>query len=225
MLQQSRQTRWSSAHLALLVGLLGSVAANTAWSWEHGPVRVVAGVFATALVPVGMHLWPRIPVTGKWSRLVRLVAMAYICGAAAVVNLVHAVWLLVGHVPAQAGEHPVLAFLLVTAIESVMVMASLALRKPARVTRPATGADLVKVDPAPTPPRRVVAAEARPVQVSERVPDRTPGLPDGWKYSPDTWVKAVDAAKDGAGRPTLIREHGISDPAARKVLAAAKGTS
>ena len=32
MLQHSRQTRWSSAHLALLVGLLGSVAANTAWS-------------------------------------------------------------------------------------------------------------------------------------------------------------------------------------------------
>lgn len=119
-----------SPEIALIVGMVGSAAANTAWTWDHGLVRVIAGLFATALVPVGMHLWPRVPVTGGWSRFMRAAVMSYICGAAAVVNLVHAVWLLTGHETWRDNENTLLAFLLITAVEAVMVMASLARRRP-----------------------------------------------------------------------------------------------
>jgi hypothetical protein len=91
---------------------------------------MAAGVFATALVPVGMHLWPHVPAGTSWSKALRVVVMSYICLAAAVVNLVHAVWLLVGH-PNPAAENIALAILLITAVEALMVMASLARRRTA----------------------------------------------------------------------------------------------
>ena len=144
-----------SPTIALAVGALGSGAANVAWTWELGPVRIVGGLFATALVPISLHLWPQVPVTGKATRVVRALVMTYICLAAAIVNLAHAVQVLTspsGHdnlnsalavhdVPAvgsatsdPAGENIVLAVLLITAIEAVMVMATLARRTPAART-------------------------------------------------------------------------------------------
>lgn len=133
----------SSPNLALAVGALGSGAANVAWTLEHGPVRVVAGLFATALVPIALHLWPLVPITGRVTRIVRALVMTYICLAAAVVNLSHSV-LLLTHQPGKpseltwlagadgTAENIVLAALLVTAVEAVMVMATLARRAPVK---------------------------------------------------------------------------------------------
>jgi hypothetical protein len=124
----------SSSTVALSVGILGSGAANVAWTYELGPVRIAAGLFATALVPISLHLWPRVPVTGGWTRAIRAIVMTYICLAAAVVNLAHSSLLLTTDlsVPRSATEEPWLAILLITAVEAVMVMATLAKR-----TRPA----------------------------------------------------------------------------------------
>lgn len=119
----------STPTLALAVGALGSGAAQVAWNWPHGPVRIVAGLFATALVPLGVHLWARVPITGKWTRAIRAVVMTYICLAAAFVNLAHASMLLTG-ADNPAAENLWLALALITAIEAVMVMASLARRTP-----------------------------------------------------------------------------------------------
>lgn len=120
----------SSPAIALAVGVLGSGAANVAWTWELGWVRVAAGLFATLLVPTSLHLWPRVPVNGWITRVIRAVVMTYICAAAAIVNLAHSARLLttdpaVVHPPA---EDLLLAVLLITAVEGVMVMATLAKR-------------------------------------------------------------------------------------------------
>lgn len=130
--------RPDSPLVALIVGAAGSAAANTAWTWAAGPVRVIAGLFTTALVPVAMHLWPKVPVTGWITRGLRFLVMAYICGAAAVVNLAHAVLLLTDHVN-QRAEDVRLAVLSITAVEALMVMASLARRE-----RPAASGSSVR---------------------------------------------------------------------------------
>lgn len=126
----------SGPNLALIVGALGSGAANVAWTWELGPVRVAAGVFATALVPISLHLWPRVPVTGKPTRAIRALVMGYICLAAALVNLAHSAQLLTTDLtlPRSSAENVVLAVLLITAVEAVMVMATLAKRAPKPTT-------------------------------------------------------------------------------------------
>ena len=124
----------SSPTVALAVGIAGSGAANVAWTYELGPVRIAAGLFATALVPISLHLWPRVPVTGGWTRAIRAIVMTYICLAAAVVNLAHSSLLLTTDlsIPRSSAEEAWLAILLITAVEAVMVMATLAKR-----TRPA----------------------------------------------------------------------------------------
>lgn len=164
----------SSSTLALTVGVLGSGAANVAWTYDLGPVRVVAGLFATALVPISLHLWPRVPVTGEFTRVVRALVMSYICVAAAVVNLAHSARLLttdpaVVHPPA---EDVLLAVLLITAVEGVMVMATLAKRaKPA----PQTAAPSVDMVAALVTVARLAAA-AKPVPQPKRRarPEPTP---------------------------------------------------
>ena len=186
----------SSPTLALAVGALGSGAANVAWTWELGPVRVVAGLFATALVPISLHLWPRVPITGRVTRVVRALVMTYICLAAAAVNLAHSVQLLTspsGHdnlntglavhaVPAvgsatsdPAGENIVLAVLLITAIEAVMVMATLARRKPAarRVSTEQQVAMLIAVAQLAANAQK----QARPTQKQRPRRDETPSSP------------------------------------------------
>jgi Vesicle coat complex COPII, subunit SEC24/subunit SFB2/subunit SFB3 len=127
----TRRRRPSAATVALAVGALGSGAANVAWTWELGPVRVVAGLFATALVPVSLHLWPRVPITGVWTRIIRALVMGYICVAAAIVNLAHSAQLLTTDpaAPRPVAEDLRLAILLITAVEGVMVMATLAKRR------------------------------------------------------------------------------------------------
>lgn len=122
----------SSSTLALAVGALGSGAANVAWTWELGPVRVAAGVFATALVPISLHMWPRVPVTGRPTKVIRALVMGYICLAAALVNLAHSAQLLTVdlNMPRSHTEDVWLAILLITAVEAVMVMATLAKRAP-----------------------------------------------------------------------------------------------
>lgn len=149
--------RLDSPLVALVVGAAGSAAANTAWTWQAGPVRVIAGLFTTALVPVAMHLWPQVPVTGWITRGLRFAAMSYICGAAAVVNLAHAVLLLTDHVNVRA-EKLWLAVLSITAVEALMVMASLARRTPAvlpsyavRPTAEAAGPAVLPTEPMPVP--------------------------------------------------------------------------
>ena len=133
-----RLLKVSSPTVALAVGAVASGASNIAWTAPHGPVRVAAGIFATLLVPTALMLWPRVPITGRWTRAIRAAVMAYICAAAAAVNLSHAV-LLLTDAPNPAAEHLILAVALVTAIEALMVMASLARRapteKPAGVAR------------------------------------------------------------------------------------------
>lgn len=131
----------SSSTLALAVGALGSGAANVAWTWELGPVRVAAGVFATALVPISLHMWPRVPVTGRPTKVIRALVMGYICLAAALVNLAHSAQLLTVdlNMPRAHTEDVWLAILLITAVEAVMVMATLAKRAPK--TKPAVSAE------------------------------------------------------------------------------------
>jgi hypothetical protein len=156
------QVKFTSPNVALTVGVLASGAANVAWAASDGSARIAAGVFATVLVPVSLHLWPRVPITGPWTRAIRAVVMTVICGAAAVVNLTHAVRLLVAY-----GEEWWLSVLLVLAVEAVVVMASLARRQPvksqaARAPR--------KVTPKVTPPTPA------PVTVEESSEDRAKRL-------------------------------------------------
>lgn len=196
--------RPDSGLVALTVGMVGSAAANTAWTWDHGPVRIVAGLFATALVPTSLHLWHRVPVTGRWTRAIRAVVMTYICLAAAVVNLMHASWLLV-----EGGEDGVLAVLLVTALEAVMVMASLARRahpKQAKARRPAPAA----------------APVGRPV---ERVEPGAPAAVEAPAEEDPELVRArqlVAENRQGGrryGRGLLARDLGCSADRARQLLA------
>lgn len=180
--------RPDSALVALAVGALGSGAANVAWTWQHGPVRIIAGLFATALVPISLHLWPRVPITGRWTRVIRAVVMTYICAAAAVVNLSHAVWLLVDHSNPVA-ENVVLAVLLISAIEAVMVMASLARRAPAvTVSRSA---------PKPKPRRETVPSAPA---VAAPAPEPTPLHEVGRPPSVSAQVREWLAAEYAAGR-------------------------
>jgi len=149
--------RPDSALVALTVGAAGSAAANVVWTWGD-PVRVVAGLFTTALVPVSLHFWPRVPVHGWGSRGLRAAIMSLVCAAAAGVNLVHAVMLLVSR-----GESLWLAVPTVAAIELVVVMASLARRRPGvPVSRPAA------VPPVPAVP--AVSREAVPAGRAEGSP-------------------------------------------------------
>ena len=115
--------RWTAGHTALAVGMLVSALMQIAYSWPHGWVRLIAGLAAVAVVPGGMHLWPHIPITGRWTRAWRAIAMSVIVGCAMWVNGAHGVSLLVGR-----GEQLPLAVMLVVAIEALMVMASLATR-------------------------------------------------------------------------------------------------
>lgn len=177
-----RNAALASSTLALAVGVLGSGAANVAWTWELGPVRVVAGLFATALVPISLHLWPRVPVTGKPTRAIRAVVMTYICLAAALVNLAHSAQLLTTDpgMPRPAMEDMVLAVLLITAVEAVMVMATLA-KRPPKAQAPAVSVEQLAlvfavtqmagaVKPAPkTRPRR----DERPTSVAVAPKPRT----------------------------------------------------
>lgn len=156
-----------SSLVALMVGALGSAAANTAWTWSAGPVRVIAGLFTTALVPCAMHLWPRVPVTGWPTRFLRGLVMTYICGAAAVVNLAHAVLLLTDHVNARA-ENLWLAVLAITAVEALMVMASLARRTRPAATSGRSGTQGKRQDGAQDAGR--VRQDERPIAATTQAP-------------------------------------------------------
>lgn len=198
--------RPNAATVALAVGALGSAAANTAWTWQAGPVRVVAGCFTTALVPVAMHLWPRVPVTGWPTRVLRGLVMTYICAAAAVVNLAHAV-LLLTDARSERAEIMVLAVLSITAIEALMVMASLARR-----TRPA-GASATEDVQQDAGRRTSYRSPASPAPVSAEEPGKNllgtvpsfPVLPSYAGQTPETVTQDAaqgndQDAQDGVGQ-------------------------
>lgn len=231
-----RLARIPTPTLALIVGALGSGAAQVAWNLPRDGVHVVAGIFATLLVPTSVHLFPRIAVTGFWTRAIRIVVMTYICGAAAAVNLWHAALLLTQNkvgdkfaplTEGQAQVETVAAVLLVTAVEALMVMASLARRKPAeRAAHPAGGEtgvqaeQTVRVDavPAAQPVRTVedlVAAQAVPrSQSKQRAPRprrKVAGRGSKLKVSPQEW--AEELVKAGNPPPTaqqIMDETGAS---------------
>lgn len=228
----------STPTLALTVGALGSGAAQVAWNWPLGPVHVVAGIFATALVPIGLHLWPRVPITGRWTRAIRALVMTYISLAAAGVNLVHATWLLTDFEPVTelrvegtitridhaATMNTVLAVLLITAVEAFMVMASLARRAPADA-----GVKRRQVAPRKTvaPP---VPAYVAGLRVTERPPVPLADLPVPPPVAPpeadqDDLARArqlvAKARQEGRryGRGQLADDLGVKPHVAKDLLA------
>lgn len=151
------------ALVVLTVGFAFSLAANVAWSWDGGPVRVLGGALASLALPGAIHLHPRIPTAGTWTvrrrtvpvmRVVRAVVMTAIAVLAAVTTLAHAASLLIAH-----GEHPVLAVFYPVITELAVVMGALAHQAgepPAarhRVRRPASAHDAGRAL-AETPPSR-----------------------------------------------------------------------
>lgn len=185
----------SSSTLALAVGALGSGAANVAWTWELGPVRVAAGVFATALVPISLHMWPRVPVTGRPTKVIRALAMGYICLAAALVNLAHSAQLLTVdlNMPRAHTEDVWLAILLITAVEAVMVMATLAKRAPK--PKPAVTAEQLALVLAVAQmagavqqaPKSRTRRDERPLAASAPKPSRGGKRAAGLAYARDNW--------------------------------------
>lgn len=159
--------------VVLAVGFTFSAAANVAWSWNGGPIRVLGGLLASLALPGAIHMWPRIPVHGTvtwrgrdWPlrRAVRAVVMTLIATLAAVTTFAHASQLLIAH-----GEHPALAMAYPVITELVVVMAALAHQAgeaPARhrVKRPAsahdTGRALAETPPKKAPRKPLHAVEA-----------------------------------------------------------------
>lgn len=219
--------RPDSGLVALTVGMLGSGAANVTWAWSAGPVHVVAGIFATALVPTSLHLWPRVPIASERTRWIRAGVMSYICAAAAGVNLIHATWLLTDYrpmdtfilesrvveVPAQAASwvEIVMAVLLITAVEAVMVMASLARR--------ATPAQTKRQKRTPAPP--VTAGAKTPEPIAEQTPEVALAV---GVDEPEELARArqlVTAGRQGGrqyGRAKLARDLGVTSDRARQLL-------
>jgi hypothetical protein len=159
--------RWLQPHLTvplvvLIVGFTFSAAANIAWSWDGGPIRVLGGLLASLALPGAIHMWPRIPVHGTWHwrnrewplrRVVRAVVMTLIASLAAVTTFAHASALLIAH-----GENPALAMAYPVITELVVVMGALAHQAgdtPARhrAKRPASAHDAGRAL-AETPPKR-----------------------------------------------------------------------
>lgn len=148
--------------VVLAVGFTFSLAANVAWSWDGGPVRVLGGALASLALPGAIHLWPRIPTAGTWRyrgrewpvmRIVRAVVTTAIALLAAVTTLTHAASLLIAH-----GEYPALAVAYPVITELAVVMGALAHQAgevPARhrVKRPASAHDAGRAL-AETPPKR-----------------------------------------------------------------------
>lgn len=232
-------TRISSSTLALAVGVLGSAAANVAWTYQLGPVRVAAGLFATALVPVSLHLWPHVAVTGWFTRVIRALVMTYICLAAAVVNLAHSALLLTTDLaqPRPATEEFWLAVLLITAVEAVMVMATLAKRTrpvakatPEQVALLVTLTRLANTKPRVAPktqPRRDVSSPSPVVAAPKPVEGPVVVEPPAkvalhLAPAPAEGDRAAELIASGVGRKTLAVELGISEHAARELLKEAR---
>lgn len=119
------------APLAVLItGFTFSLAANLLWTWPGGPVRILGGALASLALPGAIHLWPRIPVSGWPTRILRTVVMSTIAAMAAFTTFSHASRLLVQH-----GEDPVLACLYPVTTELLVVMGVLARRQERPTTK------------------------------------------------------------------------------------------
>lgn len=219
----------ASPTVALAVGVLASGAANAQWAYDHGGdhVSYAAGAFATLLAPTAIHLWPRVPLAGElrlpyWKgkhltlpvwRLIRAQVMTLICAAAAFVNLTHAVEVLT-----HRGWAWLTAGGLILAVETIVVMASLARRQPeTRQTKRAGGGR----QPAATGPagkNEEERANAGPGAKSSRSSSSPPPAPLVATGDIDGRAQQIIAGNPGIGRDKLAAELSCSKHQARVQL-------
>jgi hypothetical protein len=112
-----------AALLTLITGFAFSLAANLIWTWPGGPVRILGGALASLALPGAIHLWHRIPVTGRPTRCIRALVMSSIALMAAYTTFSHASSLLIAK-----HEDPILAYLYPLMTELLVVMGVLARR-------------------------------------------------------------------------------------------------
>lgn len=182
--------------LVLLLGSLAySLAFNVAWAWGSSPLSVGAAAACTLIVPAALHLWPMVPATNAWVRMIRALVMTGICAAAAITSFQHAVAVLLDNHWTELA-----AWSVTGGAELLTTLSTMALRAPApTATRPKTkpGAKEQKVTVA-----QAVAEQSKPEPVDAPEPTakvHAIGDPKPWS------ARAQELVDEGVPRATAYR--------------------
>lgn len=175
---------------------LGATVGDPAW--------MIAGIAATATVPMAMHLWPHIRTTAgpSWHAVVRWCATAVIVATGAAVTVVHTVALLSPAAPVW------LALAIVASVELLGVMAAMA-RAGGTVAQPdgTVARDVAQPD-------TITVPVAHPADLPAAVAD-----PVTYAVARDRGTVAHNADRDGTVTVPVAQLDGTAEPGDADLLA------